>query len=135
MFDQFIPDQFGQCGEAYAFTAACELRADAGGHTLFNFSVANVDERDWKLSNTEPGMRLEFRIPEPSIAFSLSGFYTFQDIPVARFENHYSTDNPNPAVLLFIQGLANAAGPVAGRRQGFGYIRRESKRVKGRIGE
>ncbi len=114
VFDQFIPDQFGQCGEAYAFTAACEARADAGGHQLFNFSLARVDKRDWAIKNTEPGMRLEFRIPEPSIAFSLSTFYTFQDIPVAEFENHYSTENPNPAVLLFLQGLATGGGPVAG---------------------
>jgi hypothetical protein len=113
VFDRFIPDQFGQCGEPYAFTAACEARADAGGHQLFNFSLARVDKRDWEIKNTEPGMRLEFRIPEPSISFSLSGFYTFQDIPVAKFENHYSTDNPNPAVLLFLQGLNNGA-PVAG---------------------
>jgi hypothetical protein len=113
VFDQFIPDQFGQCGEAYAFTAACEIRADAGGHQLLNFSLANVKTRDWEIQNTEPGLRLEFRIPEPSIAFSISGFYTFQDLPVAEFRNHYSTENPNPAVMLFIQGLANAAGPVS----------------------
>jgi hypothetical protein len=58
-------------------------------------------------------MRLEFRIPEPSIAFSISGFYTFQDLPVAKFRNHYSTENPNPAAMLFIQGLFTAA-PLAG---------------------
>ena len=113
VLDQFIPDQFGQCGEPYAFTAACEARADAGGHQLFNFSLARVDKHQWEIKNTEPGMRIEFRIPEPSISFSLSGFYTFQDIPVAKFENHYSTENPNPAVLLFLQGLNNG-NPVAG---------------------
>ncbi len=115
VFDEFIPDQFGQCGEPYAFTAACEARADAGGHQLFNFSLANVDKRDWEIKNTEPGMRIEFRIPEPSIAFSISGFYTFQDLPVAEFRNHYSTANPNPAVLLFLQGIVDGTGtPVAG---------------------
>jgi hypothetical protein len=115
VFDRFIPDQFGQCGEPYAFTAACEARADAGGHQLFNFALANVDVVDWSIENTEPALRLEFRIPEPSIAFSLSAFYTHQDVPVARFSGHYSGTNPNPAAMLFLQGLFNTAAltPVA----------------------
>jgi hypothetical protein len=112
VWDRFIPDQFGQCGEPYAFTASCEARADAGGHQLFNFSLANVETVKWKIQNTEPGLRLEFRIPEPSIAFSLSAFYTHQDTPVAKFSNFYSTDNPNPAAMLFLQGLYDG-GPVA----------------------
>ena len=112
VWDRFIPDQFGQCGEPYAFTASCEARADAGGHQLFNFSLARVDTVDWKIQNTEPGLRLEFRIPEPSIAFSLSAFYTHQDTPVAKFSNFYSTDNPNAAAMLFLQGLYDG-GSVA----------------------
>jgi hypothetical protein len=106
VFDRFMPVQLGQCGEAYAFTSACEVRADAAGHGLLNLSLASVEERDWQLKNTEPGLRIEFRTPEPSIAFSLSAFWGFQDAPAARFTNHYSTANPNPAPLLFLQGLA-----------------------------
>jgi hypothetical protein len=64
-----------------------------------------VDEREWTIGNTEPGMRFEFRIPEPSMSFSLSFFYGHQDLPVARFTNHYSANRPNPAALLFLQGL------------------------------
>jgi hypothetical protein len=105
VFDHFMADQFGQCGEPYAFTASCEARADAGGHQLSNFSLAAVNEVEWKLKNTEPGARLEFRLDEPSISFSFSFFYHHQDLPVARFKNLYSTDNPNSAVLLFLQGL------------------------------
>ncbi len=74
IFDRFRPAQFGQCGEPYAFTAACEARADAGGHQLFNIALGGVKEIPWNLQNTEPGLRLEFRIPRPSIAFSLSAF-------------------------------------------------------------
>jgi len=115
VFDQFLPDQFGQCGEPYAFTVACQIRVDAGAHQLFNIALAGVDVVDWTFENTEPGLRLEFRLPEPSIAFSLSAFYTHQDTPVARVSNHYSTDNPNPAIMLFLQGLysADAGAPVA----------------------
>jgi hypothetical protein len=115
VFDRFIPDQFGQCGEPYAFTAACQVRVDAGGHQLFNFALARVDDKKWSLKNTEPGMRLEFRTPDPSIAFSLSAFYTHQDTPVAKFSNFYSVDNPNPAAMLFLQGIFNptAGAPVA----------------------
>jgi hypothetical protein len=109
VFDRFIPDQFGQCGEPWAFTAACEARADAGGHQLFNFSLAAVDDPAWTIKNSEPGLRLEFRTPEPSIAFSLSAFWTRQDIPVAKFKNFASVDNPNSASMLFLQGAADAA--------------------------
>jgi len=115
VWDRFIPDQFGQCGEPWAFTAGCEARADAGGHQLFNFSLAGVDAPDWSFSNTQPGARLEFRIPEPSIAMSLSFFYGFQKTPVAKFTNLYSVDNPNAAVMLFLQGIADGGGtPIAG---------------------
>jgi len=105
VFDKFIGTQLGQCGEPYAFTAACEARADAGGHSLFNFSAARVDEVKWNFKNTEPGLRLEFRIPEPSIAFSLSAYYGFQDLPVAYSVNKASFDNPNCASMLFLQGV------------------------------
>jgi hypothetical protein len=103
--DRFKPLQVGQCGDFWAFAAACEGRADTGAHGLLNQSVGAVKERDWQLQNTEPGFRFEFRIPEPSIAFSLSGFWGFQDAPVAEFKNHYSTTNPNPAMMLFLQAL------------------------------
>lgn len=116
--DRFKPLQVGQCGDFWAFTAACEGRADAGAHGLLNQSLAKVDERGWSLSNTEPGFRFEFRIPEPSIAFSLSGFWGIQDAPVARFKNHYSTTNPNPAMMLFLQALF-AGTPANGIIPGF----------------
>ncbi len=116
VFDRFLPVQVGQCGEPYAFTGACEARADAGGHQLFNVSFAGVtdDVQHWKFSNTEPGVRLEFRIPKPSIAFSLSAFWTHQDIPVLKAQNHYSTDNPNSAMFLFLQGLGFGGIPGLG---------------------
>jgi hypothetical protein len=104
-FDRFLPLQFGQCGEPYAYTQACQGRVDAAAHQVFNFALAGVDERAWTFRNTEPGGRIEFRIPEPSISFSISAYYGFQDLPVARFRNPYSTENPNPAALLFLQGL------------------------------
>ena len=104
-FDRFIPLQFGQCGEPYAYTLACQGRSDASAHELFNFALGRVEEVEWKLGNTEPGMRAEFRLPEPSVSFSLSFFYGHQDLPVAEFKNPYSTTNPNPAALLFLQGL------------------------------
>ena len=116
--DRFKPLQVGQCGDFWAFTAACEGRADAGAHGLLNQSLARVEERGWSLHNTEPGFRFEFRIPEPSIAFSLSGFWGIQDAPVARFKNHYSTTNPNPAMMLFLQALF-AGGPADGIIPGF----------------
>jgi len=109
-FDRFIPMQFGQCGEPYAYTLACQGRADAGAHGLFNFALRNVDEVEWKFKNTEPGMRLEFRLPEPSISFSFSFYYGHQDTPVGDFVNRYSVENPNPAAMLFLQGLG--LGPV-----------------------
>jgi len=105
VFDKFKPLQVGQCGDFWAFTAACEARADASGHGLLNVSAAKVEERKWTLANTEPGFRFEFRIPDPSIAFSLSGFWGIQDAPVARFENHYKTTAPNPAMMLFLQAI------------------------------
>jgi len=110
--DKFKPVQVGQCGDFWAFTAACEARADVGAHGLLNQSAAYVEKRDWQLKNTEPGFRFEFRIPEPSIAFSLSGFWGIQDAPVARFVNHYSTTNPNPAIMLFLQALGFPAAVI-----------------------
>jgi len=115
IFDRFLPDQFGQCGEPYAFTQACQARADAGGHQLFNFALAGVDKLPWNFKNTEPALRFEARIPDPSIGFSLSVLYTHQDLPVAKFTGHYSVDNPNPAAMLFLQGIYSSAlgAPVA----------------------
>jgi uncharacterized protein DUF1302 len=105
VFDRFTPVYVGQCGDFWAFTAACEARIDAGSGGLLNLSLAKSEERKWTIHNTEPGFRFEFRTPEPSIAFSLSGFWGMQDAPVARFENHYSVKNPNPAMILFLQAL------------------------------
>ncbi len=109
-FDKFIPTQLGQCGEPYAFAASCDARADAQGHQLLNISLAGVDGRPWKFTNTEPGLRLEFRLPEPAISFSLSAYYGFQDTPVAHFSGDYSVTKPNPAIFMFFQGLG--LGPV-----------------------
>jgi uncharacterized protein DUF1302 len=105
VFDKFMPVQVGQCGDFWAFTAACEARADFGAHSLLDVSGARVEERKWSFHNTEPGFRFEFRTPEPSIAFSLSGFWGIQDAGVARFENPYSTHNPNPAMMMFLQAV------------------------------
>jgi hypothetical protein len=109
-FDKFIPTQLGQCGEPYAFTLSCDARADAIGHQLLNISLAGADKKAWKFTNTEPGLRLEFRLPDPAISFSLSAYYGFQDTPVARFKGNYSVAKPNPAIFMFFQGLG--LGPV-----------------------
>ncbi len=114
VFDKFTPVQVGQCGDAWAFTAACEARADFGAHGLLNVSGAKVENRNWNLHNTEPGFRLEWRLPEPSIAFSFSGFWGIQDIPVARFVNHYSTTNPNPAMMMFLMSVNPALDGIFG---------------------
>ena len=116
VFDRFLPLQFGQCGEPYAYTASCQSRADAGAHSLFNFALARADEVPWTFQNTEPGLRLEFRTPRPSVAFSLSAFYGHQDTPVGEFTNRYSVNNPNPAAMLFLQGLGvmPLLGPTLG---------------------
>ena len=106
VFDKFMPVQVGQCGDFWAFTAACEARADVGAHGLLDVSAARVDQRKWSFHNTEPGFRFEFRTPEPSISFSLSGFWGIQDAGVARFENPYSTNNPNPAMMMFLQAIS-----------------------------
>jgi hypothetical protein len=103
-FDRFVPIQFGQCGEPYAYTVACQGRADAAAHQLFNFALGRVEQVDWTLGNTEPGMRVEFRVPEPSISLSFSFYYGHQDLPAAKFVNRYSAENPNPAAMLFLQG-------------------------------
>jgi hypothetical protein len=104
VFDKFTPDQFGQCGEAWAFTVACQARADAAGHQALNISLARTKDHAWSFSNTQPGARLEFRLPKPAISFSISAFYGFQKTPVSRFRNRYSTNNPNAAAMLFLQG-------------------------------
>ena len=111
-FDKFTPVQVGQCGDFWAFTAACEARTDFSAHGLLNISGARVEARKWNLRNTEPGFRLEWRTPEPSIAFSLSGYWGIQDAPVARFKNPYSVNNPNPAMMLFLSALG--FGPIFG---------------------
>jgi len=110
VWDKFMPVQVGQCGDFWAFTAACEARADFNAHGLLNVSGAKVEERKWTFRNTEPGFRFEFRTPEPSIAFSFSGFWGIQDAPVARFKNPYTTNNPNPAMMLFLQAVGVPAG-------------------------
>ncbi len=103
--DRFTPVQVGQCGEPRAFLIACEGRIEAASHGLFGFSLAEVEERDWRLRNTEPGLRFEGRLEDPGISFSLSAFWGIQDQPVPHLRNAYSTSNPNPGALLFLQGL------------------------------
>ena len=114
IFDRFLPDQPGQCGEPYAFVGVCHFRADVAGHGFFNFGSRVVEEIPWKIRNTEPWLRLEFRIPKPSISFSLSAGWTFQDagVPNIISGTEYSVHNPNPAALLFLQGLATPGGAV-----------------------
>ena len=109
-FDHFLPTQLGQCGEPYAFTASCEARGDAQGHQQLNISLAGVAQKKWQIQNTEPGLRLEFRLPEPAMSFSLSAYYGFSDIPSAKFSGDYSVNKPNPAIFMFFQGLG--LGPV-----------------------
>jgi hypothetical protein len=83
--DKFKPLQVGQCGDFWAFTAACEGRADVGAHGLLNQSVARVDERDWQLQNTEPdsGSSSDPGAVDRS-RFPGSGL---PDAPVAKFVN------------------------------------------------
>ena len=107
LWDRFLPDQFGQCGEPWAFTVACQARAGVAGHQLLNVSLAQTDDHAWTFRNSQPGARLEFRLPEPALSFSVSAFYGFQKTPVTRFRNHYSTSNPNAAAMLFLQGSAD----------------------------
>jgi hypothetical protein len=116
VFDRFLPIQLGQCGEPRAFSGACQGRSDVASHSAIGVSVAEVDEREWKLKNTEPGFRVEFLLPDPAISFSVSGFLGFQDLPVARLRNPFSVDNPNPGALLLTQALSGvqaAQGLVA----------------------
>ena len=113
VFDRFLPIQVGQCGDPRAFSAACQGRQDVAAFTAIGIAVAEVEEREWKLENTEPGFRVEFLVPEPQISFSLSGFLGFQDLPVARLRNPYSVDNPNPGALLLLQALSAAQGQMS----------------------
>jgi hypothetical protein len=103
VWDRFTPRQIGQCGEPYAFLLACELRLDAATHSTLNLGLAEVDERHWTLGNTEPGIRIDFYLPDPALTLSLSAFWGFQDLPVLEAKNLYSAQNPNPAALLLLQ--------------------------------
>ncbi len=107
IFDRYMGDQAGQCGEPYAFGGLCHFRADIGGHPFFNFGSRSYDQVHWKLKNTEPWMRIEFRIPKPALSMSISAGWTFQDAPVARLirGTEYSTSNPNPTVMPLLQAL------------------------------
>ena len=57
------------------------------------------DRPEWKIENTEPGLRWEFRIGEFHVA--ISEFYGWNDVPVFRF---HSVNVPN--VLLGMDPLA-----------------------------
>ncbi len=118
IWDRVLPDQFGQCGEPWALSLACQARSDAAGHRLLNVSLAASDAPRWTFGNTQPGARLEFRIPKPEISFSLSAFYGFQKRPVLRFENPYSTENPNAAAMLLLQGIADPDQATPGNPNG-----------------
>jgi hypothetical protein len=118
VFDRFIPDQFGQCGEPWAFTVACQARADSAAHQLLNISLARSEKFSWSVSNSQPGARIEFRLPKPAISFSVSAFYGFQKRPVTRFTNRYSVRNPNAAGMLFLQGNADQRFVDAGNPTG-----------------
>ena len=45
VFDKFMPDQFGQCGEPWAFTVACQARANVAGTTSSTFVPAGASSR------------------------------------------------------------------------------------------
>ncbi len=116
--DRFLPTQLGQCGEPRAFLATCAARTNAAAHGLFGLALAEFEERDWQIRNTEPGFRLEGRFADPAISWSFSGFWGFQDTPVTKLKNGYSFTNPNPGAILFLQGLGVASqfdtgGPLA----------------------
>jgi len=116
--DRFLPTQLGQCGEARAFVASCAARANAAAHGLFGLALAESRERNWQLRNTEPGFRLEGRLPDPAISWSFSGFWGFQDTPVTKLANAYSFTNANPGAVLFLQGLGVPAVLQAGALSG-----------------
>jgi len=105
VLDRFTPNQVGQCGEPRAFLAACGARSNAGAHGLLGLALAEVEERDWQLRNTEPGFRFEGRFADPDVSWSFSAFWGIQDIPVLKLANSYSFANPNPGAILFLQGL------------------------------
>ncbi len=107
IFDRYVGDQAGQCGEPYAFTGLCHFRADLAGHRGLNWGSRVYDQVNWKLKNTEPWARIEFRIPKPSISFSISAGWTFEDAPYVEYirGTQWSVNNPNPAAMLFVQGF------------------------------
>ncbi len=64
------------------------------------------DRPEWKIENTEPGLRWEFRVGEFHVA--ISEFYGWNDVPVFRF---HSVNVPNAALGLATPAL-DAAGPA-----------------------
>jgi len=66
------------------------------------------DRPEWKIENTEPGIRWKFRVGEFHVA--ISEFYGWNDVPVFRF---HSVNVPNGALGLAAPGYGQAgpAGP------------------------
>ena len=66
------------------------------------------DRPEWKIENTEPGLRWEFRVGEFHVA--ISEFYGWNDVPVFRF---HSVNVPNGALGLAAPGYGQngPAGP------------------------
>lgn len=72
------------------------------------------DRPEWKIENTEPGLRWEFRVGEFHVA--ISEFYGWNDVPVFRF---HSVNVPNALLGLDNTMAYGAAGPAGPGKQDY----------------
>ncbi|MCH2162636.1 MAG: hypothetical protein MK085_12290, partial [Phycisphaerales bacterium] len=81
-FDEFKPNDLGNCGEPYTVNLVCSLTFGAMAHGAAGIGVVGLDrpKSPWEgIKGWEGGVRIEFRWDK--FSFAISDYYGFNDFP------------------------------------------------------
>ncbi|MFP8873124.1 MAG: DUF1302 family protein, partial [Myxococcota bacterium] len=96
-FDEFKPNDLGNCGEPYTVNVVCNLTFGAMAHGAAGIGVAGLNrpKAPWEsIKGWEGGARIEFRWDK--FSFAISDYYGFNDFPTIKRISTYER-NVDPA--------------------------------------
>ena len=96
-FDEFKPNDLGNCGEPYTVNLVCNLTFGAMAHGAAGIGVAGLDrpQSPWEsIKGWEGGARIEFRWDK--FSFAISDYYGFNDFPsIKRISTYERNVDPS----------------------------------------
>ena len=96
-FDEFKPNDLGNCGEPYTVNLVCNLTFGAMAHGAAGIGVAGLDrpKSPWEsIKGWEGGVRIEFRWDK--FSFAISDYYGFNDFPsIKRISTYERNVDPS----------------------------------------